>query len=1748
MNRNHHRIVFNAARGQLMAVSETAAACTGSTATSEGPARALRPSRWHRAGAALLTAFATLNSQAQISADPNAPGNLRATVLTAPNGVPLVNIQTPSAAGVSRNVYRQFDVGTPGAILNNSRTNVQTQLGGWVQGNPWLATGPARVILNEVNSSQPSQLNGWVEVGGQRAEVVIANPAGIHVNGGGFINASRATLTTGTPLMNAGALEGFRVQGGQVRVDGLGLDASTTDHAAILARAIEVNAGLRAQALTVVAGVNDVSADISAITPLAATSAVGPTPTFALDVAALGGMYAGQIHLVGTEAGLGVNQAGLIDAQGTLTLDVNGWLSQSTGSRTYGDAVTINAQGVRNQNGAVVAARESLTIAAGEIHNTEGSLLLSAGNMALTASERIENRSASIEALSDLTISTPVLVNANDHFESTVVQGESTRFLRLVHNGVEYTSEEIGANFGPLNSYLDNPGFSILLPSSEFPFSEFPADITSWATRARFSVGGGGNSYGPIVGSAFAIAYSRSTKKDCRDCNWEVIDNYPADHGIWAKFGVASFGLMPAYTGQDCQDGAGGYCSPAQWTAYNTYQSALASYATRKELAQDQLDQKIASYNLSVGSRTLRDWTVIDGTATEYTPVVLASSPAQILAGGNLNVHARDSFVNDKSEVIAGGVLTTTGAKLRNIDADVLARTEVRGQSVYSYYSEDCDLCNDDRYYLYTDYAADTTRLVRLPVSRVQDRVAAPGFGAEVTSLPNSALFQINTQSNARFLVETDPRFTDKHQWLSSDYLLAALAIEPTHIQKRLGDGFYEQRLIREQVSALTGHRFLGDFTTDDEQYRQLMDAGVTFAQAHHLRPGIALSAAQVALLTSDIVWLETQTVTLPDGSTTQALVPRVYLLPRAGDLAPTGALIAGREVQIQLDGMLYNGGTIAGRSLVHVDAKDIPHSGRIESQGTTALSAERDIVIAGGHVSARDALVLSAGQDITVASTTRSSQHTGAPLAAEGGGSLAGLLRKQREPQPGSQTERTTLDRVASLHVTGEAGALLVQSGRDVTLQAAVIDNAGTGTTALLAARDLKLSTVTTSSRDEIRWNASNHLSRSTSAEVGTTIQAGGAVSLVAGGGINARAAQVQAGGALAVQASESIQIEAGEQSHAYDEAHRTRSGGVFSRTTTTTRNAASSNTGVASALGGQTVDIRGGQDVNIRGSQVIGDEGLVITAERDVSITAVQTRSSQRNFQDVKTSGFSMEGASVSLGSQQQSTNQHSQGTGAAASTVGAIGGNLNIVAGRTYTQTGSDVLAPGGDITVAAQSVRITEARETNRTDTEQKFNQSGLTLALSSPVLSAMQNIGSQLEAAGDTKSTRMQGLAAANSAFAAQSALDAIQAGQGTTIDGKANQVVSTNLDGSKTARDANAADQAGGINLSISIGASKSQSNSRQTSDSARGSTVAASGAVSITASGAGKDSDILIRGSEVSAGTNATLSAEGDVALLAAKNTASLSGSNKSSSGSIGLSFGTSGFGVTVSASAGRGKEAGDDLTHTHTHINAGNTVVVRSGGDTTLQGALVKADKIQAEVAGNLLIESLQDTSTYASQQKSVAASATIGAGAGGSFSTSNSRVNSDYTSVAEQSGFKAGDGGFVVDVRGHTELIGGAIASSQSEVENDLNSFTTGTLSSRDLQNSAHASAKSSGVNLSSDMASQGKYGVAKAVIGNALNNAGESGMPPLLHSVHESIPSKKGPPHTDRHRCACWLRHSTRRHAGRCTQGGVFAVLP
>ncbi len=416
MNKLRYRVIFSVARGMLIAVQETARSAGKAAGTTAGAIGA---------GGATFALLAVSPALAQIAGDPSAPGNQRPTVLAAPNGVPVVNIVTPSAAGVSRNAYRQFDVNTQGAILNNSRTAVQSNLGGHIAGNPWLATGPARVILNEVNSSSPSSLRGYVEVAGSKADVIIANPAGIQVQGGGFINSNRVTLTTGVPQFNAyGGIESYRVTGGSIGVSGNGVDFSSTEFAALYARMIEINGGVWGGGeLRVVTGANQIAADgapgvAASVVPITGTGSAQP---IAFDAGALGGMYAQKIWIMGSEAGVGARNAGTIqtgagDAKlmglGELTVTSAGRI-ENLGIIQAAGAAFITVPTFTN-SGKVVAAGSASIATQGDLTNAGGTIEGQRVELASAAGDLINTQGAIRQtSAAGLTLTAPTLLNTN---------------------------------------------------------------------------------------------------------------------------------------------------------------------------------------------------------------------------------------------------------------------------------------------------------------------------------------------------------------------------------------------------------------------------------------------------------------------------------------------------------------------------------------------------------------------------------------------------------------------------------------------------------------------------------------------------------------------------------------------------------------------------------------------------------------------------------------------------------------------------------------------------------------------------------------------------------------------------------------------------------------------------------------------------------------------------------------------------------------------------------------------------------------------------------------------------------------------------------------------------------------------------------------------------------------------------------------------------------------------------------------
>ncbi|MBU0859738.1 MAG: filamentous hemagglutinin N-terminal domain-containing protein, partial [Alphaproteobacteria bacterium] len=335
---------------------------------------------------ALLTATA-LTAPYAVRAQVDPTGG--ATVYEAPNGVPIVDIVNPNAAGLSHNKFNQYNVDARGIVLNNgtiAQTTHASQLAGQVPANVNLSAS-ANVILNEVVMPNRSALNGFTEVAGQTADVIVANPYGITCNGCGFINAPNATLTTGVPQLAGGALTGFQTDEGDILITGAGLNGTETDYLALVARSVTIDAQVNATELDVVAGANDWDHNAKKAT---ARAAAGVAPTVAIDSSALGGMYANKIRLISTENGVGVKMDGEAAAgAGDFTLDASGKI-EVNGKISAEENVAISttqagADAVKATNAKISSKKDlSVEATAGEV-KLRGGTVTAGTNISVTA-------------------------------------------------------------------------------------------------------------------------------------------------------------------------------------------------------------------------------------------------------------------------------------------------------------------------------------------------------------------------------------------------------------------------------------------------------------------------------------------------------------------------------------------------------------------------------------------------------------------------------------------------------------------------------------------------------------------------------------------------------------------------------------------------------------------------------------------------------------------------------------------------------------------------------------------------------------------------------------------------------------------------------------------------------------------------------------------------------------------------------------------------------------------------------------------------------------------------------------------------------------------------------------------------------------------------------------------------------------------------------------------------------------------
>ncbi|WP_197039128.1 hemagglutinin repeat-containing protein [Guyparkeria halophila] len=1671
----------------------------------------------------------------EIHSHPDARGEHRPSIHESGNGTPVVDITTPGADGVSHNVYRQLDVDKQGVVFNNGRTTSATALAGQIGANPALASGTADLILNEVRSATPSQLAGYLEIGGDPADLVVANPAGITCDGCGFINAKRAMLTTGRPLFEGDRWTGLDVRGGRIRIEGEGMDASRTAEADLLARAVEINAGLWADRLEITTGTGRFDRSGTLAESLAANT---PSPEWGIDTARLGGMYANKIRLVANEHGVGVRNAGTIaageaglavtvdgklvnhgtattagnarlqadritntgeiHAQADLGLDVGGTLDNRAGRITGQADVTANAAALDNRDGAILAG-EALTLTFATGLENEAGLVFGQDELQLATS----TMSGDGQWLSDGDIG---IMIGSDHQQrgevvagkdlSLQVDGQLTNHGRLAATGAADVEAMTIANLasaemvaGTLtvtaDDHLRNRGLidggEVDLAATTIdntPGARIYGDLLSVTAHALRNLGDDASAATLAARDRLELGVDHTENRNgalilsAGDMQLAGRHEATADHLLNENASIEAFGDLSITADRIDNLNAGVVTTqvdepPVQesWIqlrgSQRTFDAADCSNLYHENVWCQGYPHEIS------------DFTWFQATAVTSHTEVVESRPATLQAGGSMSLEG-GTLRNVDSQIIAGDRLQ---ADLDHLDNHATQGQDITRREGTARFTtvESCGFAGSDHCREWhgtspyrpapeygTPYDLPTVTFTG-QADPAPSAPTIPGIAEADPStspaLPSASLFRLTADNPNAPLIETDPRFTAYRQWYGSEAMLEALARDPAHTQKRLGDGFYEQALVRQQVIEQTGQRRLDGFADDDAQFRALIDAGIAFGRDLDLAPGVRLTAEQLARLTTDIVWLESETVTT-GGEPTRVLVPRLHLTDGATRQAETSGRIAATDLDLSVAGTAVNRGTLAASDALTLAADRIENLGGSITAASTRLAAAIDIHQRGGETRGDHTLSLSAGRDIIVEADTRHGET-------------------QAHANRFSRDQLVDRGRLA----VGGDGELSVVAARDLTLQATDVTHDGNGATTLAAGRDLNLTTTTVGQDERIVWDSDNHLTQGKVREVGTTVDTQGDLDLFAGRDLAVRAGTIDSRtGHVALAAGNDIRLEAGRKTRQWEEAHRIESGGLLSGKVSTRIDSTTTDRSNATSLGGRLVSLTADRDVNVVGSRVISDRGTRLEAGRNIDLLADRDEQTRHHFDETIRSGlFSNGGLSVTYGTQRITREDDLGQINTAPTQVASINGDVELRAGDTFRQAGSDMLAPGGDIDIQAGRVEIVEARDTSSSTHLREMAQSGLTLALTSPVIDAAKSIQRLAQAADDTDSDRMKRLAAASAGLAAVDAYSHIKTGGAT--------------------EDANLADKAGGVSINISVGASESHYQAKSHSDAARGSYITAGGDVRVKAAGQDERSDILVRGSDVRAEGNASLSADDEIALFAAESRREERSENDSQSASVGIGIDLGGngvgFSITASAARGEGESEASELTHRLSHVSAGETASLQSGGDTALVGAVVTGQRVQADVGGDLRIESVQDRTEYRAEQhnESVGVSIPLGGfSVAASYSKEDSEAQGSYRSVTEQSAIRAGEGGFDLTVAGNTDLVGGAISSDADPTDNRL---VTGTLTSRDLTNSASASAEASGLSLSSDMVTQGRYGAAKGLIANTSLDADRSG---------------------------------------------------
>ncbi|QYN44950.1 filamentous hemagglutinin N-terminal domain-containing protein [Gilliamella sp. ESL0441] len=1023
---------------------------------------------------------------------------------------------------------------------------------------------------------------------------------------------------------------------------------------------------------------------------------------------------------------------------------------------------------------------------------------------------------------------------------------------------------------------------------------------------------------------------------------------------------------------------------------------------------------------------------------THYQTKIIRTDPAEIVSGKNLAIDA-NHVTNINSKILAGATLQLTAGLLDNIAEKGIDRYNDKGWQIRhdrewhggfdrdyeavafpSRYRKtiektlDLDVGKIDDHQVINKNTIDAREKNETGIKvdkndQQQIQVDSVSTIEPNVNLPNNSLHTVNKNPQSNYLIETDPRFTNRKKWLSSDYITSRIQSDPNVMQKRLGDGYYEQQLIQQQLIALTGQRYLKGYTSDIEQYKALMDAGIMYAEQYQLQLGVALSAEQMANLTSDMVWLVSKTV-IVDGKAEQVLVPQVYIVNRPM-LTTDGSVLAGRDVQINSDGDIYSNGNILAANKLNVLAENIEQEGIWKGESIT-VNANDSLKSSGTFYADKD-IILSAVNDISLNTTTRTTKVV----------------------YGGNYNIETVIDKVASLQ--SKAGDIKLQAGHDVEMKGAMVIAGGeTSQTEIKAGHDIHLDKVETQSRSHASFGENDYRDIDETRVVGTQIESNGSITLQAGHDIQTDSAIVSANDKLKLEAGNDITLSASQEHTALTDRTQKNSKRLLNSKTTINHLEIDNTTQVGSELYGDEISINAGHDLTVSGSQVVGTGDVNLQAGNNVNIDAAEESYYQYQQTIKKESGLlSGGGLGVTIGKMKEDLKQTDNEQAYVGSVVGSTNGNVNIQAGKDINVRGSDIIAQQ-DVNLKAENVEITSLDAKTTYKEEYSYEKSGLTVALTGTAANIYE-AAQALERAKHKDNDKIM-------------ALQSIKSGLTVT-----EEIQNLQLKNDKGQSQAS-------IGVSAMVGTQRTEREVNQEQHNVISSGVSAGKNINIVATGdANKNGgDITLKGSDIKAGNDINLTANRDLNVIGAVNTQHSDRDEKSYGAAAGIQFQVggdeSGLRFKANGNFSREREVADGSAWTESVIDAKNKLNIKTGNDVNVVGGQLKGDTVKMDVGNNLNIQSLQDTDDYDYEKISASVSGTGGTGFSANGSISATNIDSKWASVTDQSGIFAGKGGYDIYVGNNTDLKGAVIASEAED--KSKNKLDTGTISFSDIKNKA------------------------------------------------------------------------------------------